>query len=224
MTKLSQVPVSESQQEVEALESAASPLPAVVVMNKIPVNLEKGDKAPELRKMNTGIPSKRDQDRRPEGPGRPFPVPQTAVQKRISGAKKWQDIRAIVERQPAGFDALAAAAALSRLSELYPEGLQFIEDPAPQRRRGPTESVDAGSDIEAALPASEAAEQLTTELMSLLQLQLPRLPASYLAEALGAAGKLGAAAPRSAWLLSAMGAVQSRMSRCGAFHSNALRT
>ncbi|GAX86191.1 hypothetical protein CEUSTIGMA_g13604.t1 [Chlamydomonas eustigma] len=213
-TELPSMRSAEINLDVVPSQSSALSQPenSLLMVSNLPVTLKKRDQSSEAQTLNADTSVRRDTDRRPEASNRPLSVPQTAVQRRISVAKKWQDIRAIVERQPAGFDALAAAAALNKLSELYPEGLQFINDSASSRRRG-SESVEAGRVLEAELAASEAAEQLTTELMSLLQLQLPRLPANYLAEALGAAGKLGASAPRSAWLLSAMGAVQSKMSR-----------
>ena len=124
------------------------------------------------------------------------------VMRRITSVRRWQDIASLVEQQPQRLDAVAVAAALVRLSELVPPG------GLSQLRR-----IDGTTGMLEDTPASLGVSELSTELMSLLQLQLPRLPAASLAAALGAAGKLEARPPRAAWLGSALGAVQSKMSR-----------
>ena len=123
--------------------------------------------------------------------------------RRIATARRWQDLKSVIERQPRDLDAAAVVSALSRLSEILPGGISQLQGTNSSAAVGVVEDT----------PASLAVGELATELMSLLQLQLPRLPGHALAAAVGAAGKLGARPPRSAWLSSALGACQSRMSR-----------
>ena len=136
----------------------------------------------------------------PSGPPTPYTNP---LMRRIASARRWQDLASLVEQQPQRLDAVAVAMALSRLSELVPPG-------GPSRLK----KIDGATGLLEDTPASVGVAELATELMSLLQLQLPRLPASSLAAALGAAGKLEARPPRAAWLGSALGAVLFRLTRC----------
>ena len=131
----------------------------------------------------------------------PGPEAISPVLRRISTARKWQDLQSVMDRQPRGFDAVAVAMTLSRLSELLPGGIAQLDDT-------PSQEAHSG-----AVPPAVAVHQLCTELMSLLQLQLPRLPGFALSAALGAAGKLGARPPRPTWVPGALAACQSKMTR-----------
>jgi len=125
-----------------------------------------------------------------------------AVLRRIYAARKWQDLQSLVGKPPRGFDAVAVAATLDRLSQLMPDGIARLE------------TAPGAAAQETASPAMTAVDLLCTELMSLLQLQLPRLPGSYLSLALGAVGKLGARPPKpTTWVPLALAACQSKMTR-----------
>lgn len=107
------------------------------------------------------------------------------VLRRIATARRWQDLQALVDRQPKGLDAVAVASAFTRLPSLL-------------------KSYEIDQEV----------NDFASQLLQLLQLQLQSLPNSSLASVLGACSSIpGVSASHPSWLTGAVRAVAIKMKR-----------